>query len=171
MQVAVCGPRDCTPAEAGAARTVGELLAARGAVVICGGGSGVMAAVAAGARSGGGLVIGVLPGGAQPEPVLGGGEHPQRIPGADREGASPDLSAVVVTGMGEARNAIIVQSADAVIAIGGSWGTLSEVALAMRRGVPVVSLGGWQVRDRYGQPVPGMVTAADPADAVRLALA
>jgi uncharacterized protein (TIGR00725 family) len=152
MQVAVCGPRDCAPAEAGAARTVGELLAARGAVVICGGGSGVMAAVAAGARSGGGLVIGVLP-------------------GPDRAGASPDLSAVVVTDMGEARNAIIVQSADAVIAIGGSWGTLSEVALAMRRGVPVVSLGGWQVRDRYGQPVPGMVTAADPADAVRLALA
>ncbi len=151
MQVAVCGPGECTPEEAAAARTVGDLLARRGAVVICGGGGGVMAAVAAGVRAAEGLVIGVRP-------------------GPDRDGAAPDLSAVVLTDMGEARNAIIVQSADALIAIGGSWGTLSEVALAMRRGIRVVSLGGWQVLDAAGRPVPGVVTAADPAEAVHLAL-
>ncbi len=97
----MCGPGACTPGEEAAAFAVGELLARRGAVVVCGGGAGVMAAVAAGARAGGGLVIGVRP-------------------GDDRQGAAPDLSALVLTGMGEARNAVIVNSADAVIAIGGS---------------------------------------------------
>lgn len=151
-QVAVCGPAECAAAEADAARRVGELLAERGAVVICGGGGGVMAAVAAGARARGGLVIGVRP-------------------GRTREGASPDLSAVIMTGLGEARNAVIVQSADAVIVVGGSWGTLSEVALAMRRGgVPVISLGGWRVLDAAGQPVPGIVGADTAEQAVALAL-
>ncbi|HEY8472223.1 MAG TPA: TIGR00725 family protein [Natronosporangium sp.] len=152
MQVAVCGPARCTETEAAHARRVGELLAERGATVLCGGGSGVMAAVAAGARAAGGLVIGILP-------------------GPDRTGASPDLSAAVVTNLGQARNAIIVQSADAVIAVGGSWGTLSEVALAMRRGgVPVVCLGGWRLLDQAGQPVPGLVFADSPEHAVALAL-
>jgi uncharacterized protein (TIGR00725 family) len=151
-QVAVCGPAECGPDQARHARRVGELLAEQGAVVICGGGTGVMAAVAAGARSRGGVVIGVRP-------------------GPDRTDASPDLSAVLATNMGEARNAVIVCSADVVIAVGGSWGTLSEVALAMRHGVPVVSLGGWQVRYGDGAPVPGIRTAADPAEAVAVALA
>jgi hypothetical protein len=110
-----------------------------------------MAAVAAGARAHGGLVIGVLP-------------------GAGRADANPHLSAAVVTNMGQARNAILVQSADAVIAIGGSWGTLSEVALAMRRGgVRVVSLGGWQLLDYLGRPVPGLAVADSPERAVALA--
>src|SRR5262249_3258459 len=123
FQVAVCGPRDCTDGETRNAHRIGELLAERGAVVICGGGGGVMAAVAAGVRANGGLVIGVRP-------------------NDSRAGASPDLSAVIVTNMGEARNAIIVWSADAVIVVGGSWGTLSELALAKRRGeMPVISLG------------------------------
>jgi uncharacterized protein (TIGR00725 family) len=148
VQVAVCGPRECTAHEAEQAYEVGRLLAERGAVVICGGGTGVMSAVAAGARSAGGFVVGIRPSGT-------------------REGASPDLTATVVTNMGEARNAVIVWSADAVIAIGGSWGTLSEVALAMRRGgIPVISLGGWHVLDASGTPVPGPVHAASPADAV-----
>lgn len=152
VQVAVCGPARCAEADRLAARRVGELLAARGAVVLCGGGDGVMAAVAAGARSAGGVVIGVLP-------------------GADRRGASPDLTAAVVTNLGQARNALIVQSADAVIAVGGSWGTLSEIALAMRRdAVPVVTLGGWRVLDADGRPVPGLRRAASPEEAVRLAL-
>jgi uncharacterized protein (TIGR00725 family) len=154
MQVAVCGPAECSAAEAADARRVGELLATRGAIVVCGGGGGVMAAAAAGARSAGGLVIGVLP-------------------GHSREGASADLSASVVTGMGEARNAVIVASADAVIAIGGSWGTLSEIALAMRRGdVPVVSLHGWQIRVADGSPTDGLLRrATTPDEAVTLALA
>jgi len=153
VQIAVCGPRDCTEQEAGLARRVGELLAQAGAVVICGGGTGVMAAVAAGAREAGGTVIGIRPG-----------------PGKD--GASPDLSVTIVTNLGEARNAIIVWSADAVIAVGGSWGTLSEVALAQRRGgVPVVVLNGWRVLDAQGQPVDGLDHVASAEDAVQHALA
>jgi uncharacterized protein (TIGR00725 family) len=112
-----------------------------------------MAAVAAGVRSRDGLVVGIRP-------------------TDSREGASPDLSVTLVTNMGEARNAIIVWSADAVIVVGGSWGTLSEVALAKRRGgVPVVSIGGWRVLDSDGRPVPGIEVAESPEQAVDLALA
>jgi uncharacterized protein (TIGR00725 family) len=153
VQVAVCGPRDCSAVEADHAREVGRLLAERGAVVICGGGGGVMAAAAAGARAAGGVVVGVRP-------------------GDTREGSSPDLTATLVTNMGEARNAVIVWSADAVVVVGGSWGTLSEVALAMwRESVPVVSLGGWRVLDVSGAEVPGIVSVSTPAEAVRSALA
>jgi len=78
----------------------------------------------------------------------------------------------VATNLGQARNAVIVTSADAVIAIGGSWGTLSEVALAMRRGrVPVISLGGWRIVDADGTPVPGVTAVQTPEDAVRAAIA
>lgn len=151
-QVAVCGPADCTVEDARRAYEVGRLLADRDVVVLCGGGAGVMGAVAAGVRSRGGLVIGV-------------------VPGAGRAGSSPDLSAVIVTNLGQARNAVIVWSADAVIVIGGSWGTLSELALARRRGgIPVVSLGGWRVLDREGQPVEGVVEVATAEAAVAAAL-
>ena len=111
FQVAVCGPSYCTDQDKADAHRVGQLLAEAGVVVICGGGVGVMGAVAAGVRSRDGLVVGIRP-------------------GDSRADASPDLSVTLVTNMGEARNAIIVWSADAVIAIGGSWGTLSEIALA-----------------------------------------
>lgn len=152
VQIAVCGPAHCTDEEAAAAYRVGRLLAQRGAVVVCGGGTGVMAAAAAGARSGGGLVVGVRP-------------------DATREGGAPDLSVTVVTNLGQARNAVIVWSADAVVAVGGSWGTLSEVALAMRRGgIPVVWLGGWRLTDRDGAPVPGIDHVGDADEAVQLAL-
>jgi uncharacterized protein (TIGR00725 family) len=153
MQVAVCGPSQCTPEQAAHARRVGELLAGRGAIVLCGGGGGVMAAVAAGAREAGGTVVGILP-------------------GPDRHDANPLLSAAIVTNMGQARNVVLVQSAEAVIAIGGSWGTLSEIALAMRRGgVRVVSLDGWQLLDRDGVPLPGLLLAGSPEQAVELAIA
>lgn len=152
VQVAVCGPRSCTDQEAENARRVGELLAERGAVVICGGGGGVMAAVSAGARRRGGTVVGIRP-------------------DDDRDGGNEDLSVTVVTNLGEARNAVIVWSADAVVVIGGSWGTLSEVALAMRRGtVPVVALGGWRILDAHGDPVPGIHHVATAEEAVRRAL-
>jgi uncharacterized protein (TIGR00725 family) len=112
-----------------------------------------MAAVAAGARSAGGTVIGIRP-------------------GAEREGASPDLSVTIVTNLGEARNAVIVWSADAVIAVGGSWGTLSEIALAQRRGhVPVVVLNGWRVTDGGGNPISGPQYVSSAEDAVVRALA
>jgi len=152
-QVAVCGPRHCTIEDRANACSIGQLLAERGAVVICGGGIGVMAAVAAGVRSKDGLVVGIRP-------------------NDTREGASPDLSVTLVTNMGEARNAIIVWSADAVIVVGGSWGTLSEVALAQRRGgVPVISLGGWRILDQDGQQVSGIEHVKTPEEAVEKALA
>jgi uncharacterized protein (TIGR00725 family) len=92
-------------------------------------------------------------------------------------GIRPDLdraaeaSVTVATGLGEARNAVLVNSADAVIVVGGSWGTLSEVALAMRRGVPVVSIGGWRVLDADGRPVPGIDDVQTPESAVEIAFA
>ncbi|MFI6865723.1 LOG family protein [Nocardia sp. NPDC050406] len=151
-QIAVCGPRHCTETEAAHAREIGRLLADAGATVLCGGGSGVMAAVAEGASSAGGLVIGVRP-------------------DTDPTHTCPGLSAVLYTNMGEARNAILVWSADAVIVVGGSFGTLSELALANHRGVPVVSLGGWQLLDADGDAVDIGQLAVSPADAVRAALA
>lgn len=153
VQIAVCGPAHCTATDEQHAYQIGQLLAERGATVICGGGSGVMAAVAAGVRSRAGTVIGI---------------HP----GPDRTDASPHLSLTLATNLGQARNAIIVHSADAVIAIGGSWGTLSEIALAMRRGtIPVVTLGGWQIIDANGNPIPGPVPVTTPQEAVDTALA
>ena len=152
VQVAVCGPRECTSEHAALAREVGILLAHAGVTVICGGGTGVMAAVAAGARSAGGLVVGIRP-------------------GNNRDGASPDLSVTIVTNLGEARNAVIVWSADAVIAVGGSWGTLSEIALAQRRGgVPVVVVDGWRVVGTDGEPVGGIHYVDSAQEAVSLAL-
>jgi uncharacterized protein (TIGR00725 family) len=148
IQVAVCGPRACGEELRRLADETGRLLAARGAVVICGGYGGVMAAVAKGAAAVGGTVVGILS-------------------GADREGAGPHLSIVIPTGIGQARNAVIVNSGDAVIVIGGSWGTLSEVALAMRAGrVPVVQLGGWQIHDAGGHPLPGLRHARTPQEAL-----
>lgn len=135
------------------AHRVGELLAERGATVIRGGGTGVMEAVAAGARSRGGLVIGIRPAGS-------------------REGANEHLSATIVTNLGEARNAVIVWSADAVISVGGSWGTLSEVALAKRRGdIPVVCLNGWRIVGGDGSEVPGIAHVDSAEVAVSTALA
>jgi uncharacterized protein (TIGR00725 family) len=148
FQVAVCGPRQCTGDERTNAYRVGQLLAQRGVTVLCGGGTGVMAAVAAGVRSNNGVVIGIWP-------------------NDSREGASPDLSAVIVTNMGEARNAILVWSADAVIAIGGSWGTLSEIALANRRGgIPAISLGGWRVLDHENREIEGIDHVGTAEEAV-----
>jgi uncharacterized protein (TIGR00725 family) len=110
-----------------------------------------MAAVARGAREAGGVVVGVGP-------------------GADRRGAPRDLTVSLATNLGQARNAVIVWSADAVVAVGGSWGTLSEIALARRRGVPVVVLGGWQIRDAGGAAVGGFLEAPTADEAADLAL-
>lgn len=150
--VAVVGPADASEVETAAAYATGAALAARGAVVICGGMGGVMAAVAAGVRSAGGTCVGLLP-------------------GYSREGASPDLTVALATGLGEVRNALVVRAADALVAVGGSWGTLSEIALAVRSGRRVVALGGWQVVDAAGSPVDGVIFVSDPGDAVEAVLA
>jgi uncharacterized protein (TIGR00725 family) len=121
LRVAVCGGGTCDAAAAVAAENVGRLLAEAGAVVICGGLGGVMDAAARGAAHAGGITIGVLP-------------------GRDGAGASEHLMLPLATGMGEGRNMLVVRFAEAVIAVGGEWGTLSEVALAMKIGVPVVGL-------------------------------
>ncbi|PZS31905.1 MAG: TIGR00725 family protein [Pseudonocardiales bacterium] len=150
--VAVVGPADASEADIAAAYATGAALAARGAVVICGGMGGVMSAVAAGVRSAGGLCVGLLP-------------------GDSREGASPDLTVALPTGLGEVRNALVVRAADALVAIGGSWGTMSEIALAVRSGRPAVAVGGWQVVDASGSPVDGVIFAGDPGEAVEAVLA
>jgi uncharacterized protein (TIGR00725 family) len=146
--VGVVGPSGEPPAVVlRDAEEVGRLLALAGAVVVTGGGTGVMEAASRGAASAGGTVLGILP-----------GEDP-------REG-NVHLTLSVPTGLGEMRNALLVRTVDALVAVGGSWGTLSEVALACRTGVPVLALHGW------GLPAAGGPTVvADPAEAVARALA
>jgi len=147
IQVSVCGPRDATGEDVANAREVGRLLAERGAAVVCGGYSGVMAAVAEGAARAGGLVVGILS-------------------GRDRAGANDNLTLAIPTGLSDARNAIIALAGDAVIVVGGSWGTLSELALAMREGKTVVQIGGWRLADQHGHPVDGVIYADTPAAAI-----
>jgi len=119
--VGVIGGSWCSSEEEEWAVAVGRLLAERGAVLLCGGLGGVMEAAARGAQQGGGLTVGLLP-------------------GADPAEANPYIEVPLATGMGEMRNALIVRAAQAVIAIGGGWGTLSEIALAQRIKTPVVGL-------------------------------
>src|SRR5690606_21866692 len=152
LQVAVCGPRDCTAEDAERAEQIGRLLAEAGTTILCGGGAGVMAAVAEGASSADGTVIGIRP-------------------DTDRNAVCPGLTAVLFTNMGEARNSIIIESADVVIVVGGSWGTLSELALANRRGsLPVVSIGGWRILDSNGDEIIGSIHVSTPEEAVSTAL-
>ena len=147
--VAVCGPGEASAPELALAEDVGGLIAEAGAVLVCGGLGGVMEAACRGARSRGGMTVGLLP-------------------GDRREDANGWVQLALPTGLGEVRNALIVRAADAVIAIGGGWGTLSEIALARRRGVTVVGLGTWEL-DREG--LDGMVRAESAAQAAALALA
>ena len=109
-----------------AAEEAGRLLAEAGAIVVTGGRGGVMEAASKGAREAGGTTLGILP-------------------EADRREANPWVSVAVPTGMGEARNALVVRAADALIAIGGRWGTLSEIALARKTGKPVAGLDSWDL--------------------------
>ncbi|HEX6261433.1 MAG TPA: TIGR00725 family protein [Actinomycetota bacterium] len=150
IQIAVCGPGLATDEEERWAEEAGRRLAEEGAVLLCGGVSGVMDAAARGAREAGGLALGILP-------------------GRDLESASEHLSAAVVTGMGEARNALVVRSADAVLAIAGEYGTLSEIALALKMGVPVVGLHTWELA-KGGRPVDAFVRADGVPEAVQEAM-
>jgi len=149
--VAVIGPADASAAEAAQAHSVGRLLARAGAIVVNGGLGGVMEAAARGAEEAGGMSIGLLP-------------------GTERDPGSPDDRIALPTGLGELRNGLVVRCADAVISVGGSWGTLSEIALAMRTGKPLVSVGGWRIADASGSEV-AVERATTPAEAVTRALA
>ncbi|TES88776.1 MAG: TIGR00725 family protein [Dehalococcoidia bacterium] len=148
--IAVIGGSDCTPEEARLAEEVGRELARKDAILVCGGLGGVMEAACRGASAGGGLTIGILPGGS-------------------RQTANPYVQIPVVTNLGEARNVIVVKSAEAVIAIGGGYGTLSEIGHALRNGIPVVGLNTWSL-SRNDRPDNSIVLAKNPVDAVNKAL-
>jgi uncharacterized protein (TIGR00725 family) len=121
LRIGVIGSGSCSDEVAEAARRVGELIAEAGAVLVCGGLGGVMASAAEGASGIGGTTVGILP-------------------GTDARAASPGIRIAIPTGMGEARNALVVAASDAVIAIAGAWGTLSEAAFCLKNGVPLITL-------------------------------
>ena len=149
--IAVIGGSAPEPDELVHAEEVGRLLAEAGVVLVCGGLGGVMEAACRGAKSAGGLTIGILP-------------------GVDRNQANRYVDIVLPTGMGYARNVLVAYSGQAVIAVGGSSGTLSEMCFATFLGIPVISLGSWSMSERtiqMGRP-PKMVHT--PAEAVRAAL-
>jgi uncharacterized protein (TIGR00725 family) len=145
--IAVVGPSDADSELYELALQTGQLIARRGAVVVCGALGGVMEAAALGAAQAGGASLGILP-------------------GDDRSAANPHLTMVVASGLGELRNGLLVRASDAVVAVGCSWGTLSELALAVRIGRPVVALGCWSLSDRAGNRVAGVREAETPVAAV-----
>ncbi len=142
--VAVIGGAQCSEQEAAWAEAVGRLLAQQGLGVVCGGRGGVMAAACKGANQMGGVTVGLLP-------------------GEDEGEANPWVQIVLPTGLGEARNALVVRAGVGVIAIGGGYGTLSELAFALKWGKPVAGLGTWEL--------PGVYAATSPEDAVQYVLA
>jgi len=144
--VGVVGDGLCTAETAAVAVEVGALLAERGCAVVCGGLGGVMEAACRGARSRGGLAIGILP-------------------GDDRGLANPYVTVPIVTGLGEARNVLVVKTSQVVIAVEGRYGTLSEIALALKLGVPVVGLNTWHL-SKGGRADEGIIRASTPAEAV-----
>lgn len=148
--IGVIGENDPTPEVAALAETVGAELASAGAVLVCGGLGGVMEAACRGARGKGGITIGILP-------------------GTQREDANPYVTYAIPTGLGHARNILVVRTAQAVIAIGGRYGTLSEIAFAKIEGIAVVGLQTWELR-REGMEDDAIQPAVDPREAVRLAL-
>jgi uncharacterized protein (TIGR00725 family) len=145
VRIAVCGPGRAHAAELVAAEAVGAAIARAGAVLLCGGLGGVMEAAARGAAQQGGLTMGILP-------------------GANADAANAWIALPLPTGMGEGRNVLVVRFADAVIAVGGEWGTLSEIALARKIDVPIVLLLPTIARDL------GIEEAPDPETAVTRAL-
>ena len=150
--VAVVGAGDVLDGspEADAAEAVGRGLAEAGAVVVCGGLGGVMAAACRGAAEAGGTTVGILP-------------------GSSRADANPWVTVALPTGLGEARNALVVRTVDVLVAVGGGYGTLSEIGLALRTGTPVVGLGTWELA-RGGEPDRGVERVGSADEAVRRAL-
>jgi uncharacterized protein (TIGR00725 family) len=142
--IGVIGAGECDAALAALAGDVGRCIAEAGAVLVCGGMGGVMEAACRGAKSAGGLTIGILP-------------------GVDRADCNPFVEVAVATGINEARNLAIIRTADVLVAVGGSYGTLSEIGFALKAGKRVIGLQTWDVS--------GIVVAEGPVEAVGLALA
>lgn len=148
--IAVIGGSQCTSEETRLAEEIGYQLAKRGATVVCGGLGGIMEAVSKGAHSANGTTIGILP-------------------GDNRHLANPYVSIPIVTSIGYARNVIVVKSSQAVIAIGGSFGTLSEISHALQSNIPVIGLNTWSL-SKNGQQDSSIVIAKNAAEAVEKAL-
>jgi uncharacterized protein (TIGR00725 family) len=125
--IAVIGPGTANEETIKEAEEIGRLIARRNAILICGGLGGVMEAAAKGAQMEGGITLGILP-------------------GIDRGSANSYITIPVATGFGEGRNVIIVRTADALIAVGGAYGTLSEIAFGLKMGKPVIGLHTWEVK-------------------------
>lgn len=140
--VAIVGGSEATSEELAAAREAGRWLASQGVVVVTGGLGGVMAAASEGAQSQGGTSIGLLP-------------------GDSRDDGNQHLTLSLPTGLGEMRNGLVVRSADVVLSIGGSWGTLCEIALAAKTNVPVIMLNGWELPTSGVTRVDTLVAALD----------
>lgn len=149
--IAVIGSSQCSKKEARLAEEVGRELARRGAVLVCGGLGGVMQAACKGASSEGGTTIGILP-------------------GESSQTANPYVQLPIVTGLGEARNVIVVKSAQVVIAIGGGYGTLSEIGHALKNGIPIIGLNTWAIA-KDGKPDNLIIPADNPTEAVAKAFA
>lgn len=147
LYISVIGGGRCSAAEYALAEEVGRCVSQLGAVLICGGLAGVMEAAARGAKEAGGTTIGILP-------------------GHDRSPANPYLDHVITTGVGHARNLAVVSSGDAVIAIGGEYGTLSEIGLAGKIGRPIVILEGWRLQRDEGTC--GVWYASSPREAITM---
>ena len=147
--IAVIGGSDCSPQVARLAEEVGRQIARHGAILVCGGLEGVMEAACKGASSEDGLTIGILP-------------------TENRRTANPYVQIPIVTGIGYARNVAVVKSAQAVIAIDGSYGTLSEISHALQSRIPVIGLNTWSLSIN-GQPDDSIILADNPKDAVKRA--
>jgi uncharacterized protein (TIGR00725 family) len=152
MMIAVIGGDSAPQSVLPLAEDAGREIARRGHVLVCGGRGGVMEAACRGAREAGGHTIGILP-------------------GFDRSDANAYVEFPIVTNLGAGRNAVVALSADALIAIDGSYGTLSEIALALVYGKPVVGLRSWHISDDAGREDESIVRAGSPAEAVELAVA
>jgi len=147
--IAVIGGSEVPPQTARLAEEVGREIARCGAVLVCGGMSGVMEAACKGAAEAGGLTIGILPG--------------------ERREANPYVQIPIVSGVGYARNVSVVKSAQAVIAIDGSYGTLTEIGYALQSGIPVIGLGTWEIAID-GKADKKIIRAKSPKDAVDRAM-
>lgn len=152
VYVAVIGGANAGDEDRSRAEAIGAALARAGATVVCGGLGGVMEAACRGAKTEGGLTVGILP-------------------GNDRAAANPWVDVAIPTGLGETRNALVVQAADVIVAVGGEYGTLSEIALALRAGKPVIGVATWTMIDPSGAVATEIVAAPDPGQAAELALA